>query len=143
MKDISDYEFVYALTHEGNIFYVGKCKNVAVRYTSHLCNRTDRELGTYVRSILTAGKFPILHIITFRPSREAESVEETLIKCMTTGGHKLLNSQHSRPPSKNPNNTTRKDICTHIKEEQQMYMDMASGYRGFYQPSIRNVADYE
>lgn len=138
MKSDEGYYFVYTLSYNGNIFYIGCCKDIVKRYTQHLNNKKGN-LAAYITSIKETGNLPELNVITFRPQIEAHSVEETLIKCVSVGGHKLFNVQHYRYEPKKEYSKSKKQACQLLKQEQNRYKEMVKLYQGYYSPSIRKI----
>ena len=142
MKDIEELEkglyFVYCLSHNGNIFYVGMTKNVLSRYKTHLSNTRPSPLRDYIKSILEAGELPTLTVVTYQRYIEAESIEATLIKCMSIGGQRLFNCQHFRGEKINTY-TNRKDKYKAIEAIQNEYKLKVERYGAYYCPSIRQT----
>ena len=127
--------FVYTLSYEGNIFYVGCTKDVVTRYKMHVNRKGDFQIVEYIKTILDKGHFPTLSIITYQEKQYANSVEETLIKCMSIGGQRLFNCQHYRfEEVATP--TNKKSKVKSIKAAQEQYHKLVKGYRAFYSPQI-------
>ena len=138
MINEDDLYFVYCLSHNGNIFYIGRTKNVLSRYKSHLNNKRPSHLRDYIKSILEAGELPTLTVITYQRYIEAESVEETLIKCMSIGGQRLFNCQHFRGEKINSYNK-RKEKYKAIEAIQNEYKLKVENYEAYYCPSIKQT----
>lgn len=141
MTLIDGFCFVYTLSHNGTIFYVGKTKNVAVRYGLHLNNRKDCELVKHIQGIIQIGELPKLCIITYCPDLEAWDVEHTLITCLTIGGQLLLNyvdTARKQFLSRKPP-VIKKHAYLEIKEAQQVFVKKASTHSAYYRPHIRRI----
>lgn len=140
MKSIDGYYFVYTLSYDGNVFYIGCCKDIVKRYAQHI-NKKDGAMAEYITGIKAKGHLPDLNIITFRPELESRSVEESLIKCISIGGHRLFNLVHYRPANKPICDKRKKDVYKMLAKEQEELKTTAQGYRGYYRPSIRKMDD--
>ena len=95
MKAANMY-FVYSLLIDGRVFYIGKCKNLASRYSAHLRRAqrgyADHLLSEYIRELLALGKCPLIKAIDYLPLKYALLKEKELIQSFTLAGHVLANS---------------------------------------------------
>ena len=128
--------FVYTLSYEDKIFYVGLTKSPARRYAEHVNNKDKCPVANYIRDILNSGNWPLLNIITYQPYTYAESIESTMIILLSSGGQKILNTNlvTTRQLLSAGN---RKDFLKAIRAEQQSYIDKANSGKGYYHPTFR------
>lgn len=129
------YFFVYALSHEDCIFYIGCTKNIKRRYLTHLNPKNIGPMAQFIQSILSKGEIPTLKVITYCPRLEAHSVEEVLIKCLNIGGHKLYNTQHCKPRKIDKWNNKKEAIKNLINTQNTFF----SSRWGYYKPYIKNI----
>jgi hypothetical protein len=125
--------FVYTLSYEDKIFYVGLSKSPARRYAEHVNNKTICPVADYIREILNSGNWPLLNIITYQPYNYAESIESTMIILLTSGGQKILNTNltTNRKLLKASN---RKEFLKAIKQDAQSYVDKVNSGMAYYHP---------
>lgn len=88
--------FVYTLSHNGQLFYIGCTKDILLRYQQHLNKSTNKLIRAKIAEILAAGQMPVLNVLTYTNKNHAFNIEEVLLKCLTIGGHKVLNSNFVR-----------------------------------------------
>lgn len=138
MRSIEGFYFVYTLSYNDHVFYIGCCQDVVRRYSQHL-NKKNGPMASHINTIKNKGHLPTLNIITFRPEIEARSVEEALIKCLSIGGHKLFNNQHYRFVDKPILNKGKKEACKILSKEQEYFRTIAQSWHSYYRPSIRKI----
>lgn len=133
-QPIDKMYFVYTLSHNGVIFYVGCTKNVRKRYMQHISKGNKQETGNKIRSIIDAGEMPELNIITYTLFVHARNIEETLIKCITAGGQHLYNTQCAGSCIINQNMplNSRKQAIDCITIKQNKYIKKYNNHEGFY-----------
>lgn len=81
--------YVYSLSCDGNVFYIGVTKNMLVRYKQHLA------AWRYIRQLLADNKVVHINHIAYLPNEEAKKKEKELIYSLTKMGQKLLNNTSS------------------------------------------------
>lgn len=94
-KDIpKDGIYVYGLTDNGKVFYVGITKWVPIRYKQHF---SELLCGNYIMHMRIKGEYPGLIIYgVFEILDQVESVEHSLIWHFSQNGNKLCN-HHQNP----------------------------------------------
>jgi predicted GIY-YIG superfamily endonuclease len=131
--------FVYTLSYDNVIFYIGCSKDVVKRYKVHLACKKYCSLYNFINKIKSTGNVPVLNIITFSPRQEALSIERTLIKCIDIGGQKLLNTQNVPSGIKNIFYGDKKTAIEAVKERQAFYIKTLTTYQAYYKPYIERV----
>jgi len=97
------YRYVYSLTHDGSVFYIGCTEDLSKRYMQHLA---DSKKGTipvnkYIKQMLDNSIYPEVNIICYLPKNEAIIKEAQLLLLMTDIGHNLTNRQFHFVKGKN------------------------------------------
>ena len=90
---IPGYEFVYALSHEGQVFYVGRTIDVLKRFDQHLSSgkRPKTRVSRYISILIAFGYTPVIKVINYIPAAEAHDLEEKLIQSFKLAGQDILN----------------------------------------------------
>src|ERR1700761_8010891 len=90
---IEGYEFVYALSSNGQVFYIGRTKDVCTRYDQHLSSgkHPKTRVARYISILMAFGHIPIIRIIDYLPADEAQKSEDNLICSLKRSGQDLLN----------------------------------------------------
>lgn len=94
---IDNMYFIYSLLVDGQVFYIGKCKNLAARYSAHTSKalrkgHCDNAITARLREILAQGKCPIIKAIDYLPLKEALEREKELIQTFYAAGQRIANS---------------------------------------------------
>lgn len=102
-----DIWYIYTLSHNGSVFYVGISKNVGKRFRGHLSCQ-DMCTGDKIYWIRHAGELPTLEILNaVRTQREAEGIETSIIRHLCIMHNKLcnvdINPNYNRLITCNPN----------------------------------------
>jgi hypothetical protein len=146
---IKGYRFVYSLTYDNCVFYIGCTNNIIKRYKQHLSGADNAYTITKIRlkldSILERGHFPDMNIIDYLPDKEAFELESTLIKYISLTGHILDNSRGIKEPSKLPSGMpklpTERQMRRALKYKLDWYLRHKIGpsvIAGIYQPYPNN-----
>lgn len=126
---ISGMYFVYSLTCDNSVFYIGMTNNLAARYSSHLnSHRAKRPtaVATHIGHLLSINKVIKLIIIDYLPREEAEKKERDIIYLFSCAGHFILNEQHTLFKFRNHNKwdfENKKAIINHLKYRQYLKED--------------------
>jgi hypothetical protein len=96
---IDDMCFIYALSYNDNVFYIGRTKDMAARYLSHIRGHECLSVSSYIKSIIKNGDTPIMQLIEYIPASLGKNREAEVIKLFTKSGHKLLNDVHTYKPA--------------------------------------------
>lgn len=86
-------KYVYCLTYNGKIFYIGCAENMRKRYYQHTKINTLTLVGKYIKEIIKKGELPDMRLLDYLPAKEAFKLECTLIQVFIDSGIELLNSQ--------------------------------------------------
>lgn len=88
---MDEMRFVYTLTDNGRVFYVGCTKDIHKRYLQHCGTNVLSETYRYIQNVMIEGRMPQIHIIHYLPANEAHFKEAALI-CLFIGcGQTLCN----------------------------------------------------
>lgn len=90
---IEGYEFVYALSSSGQVFYIGRTKDVCKRYDQHLLSGKHpiTRVARYISILLAFGHTPVIRIIDYLPADDAKKREDDLICSLKMAGQDTLN----------------------------------------------------
>jgi len=90
---IKGYEFIYALSSNGQVFYIGRTKDVCKRYDQHLLSGKSPKtrVARYISILVAFGHTPIIRIIDYLPAKEAKESEDNLICSLKIAGQDILN----------------------------------------------------
>ncbi len=86
--------FVYSLSFEGDVFYIGKCKDLAARYAAHMGTSKYPEgypTGAKIATIIKSGGCPEIRIIDYLEAEQAIKRENELISLFFKAGQSLTN----------------------------------------------------
>lgn len=111
---IKNMSFVYSLSCDNSVFYIGMTKDIAVRYLAHINSHKGRKpspVAKHIGLLLENNKQIALNIISYLPTDKASKKEADLIHDFTCAGHHILNEQHALFSYK-----TRWRECKSIKE---------------------------
>src|SRR6185503_8739197 len=121
---LPDMYFIYSLSCEDSIFYIGKTKNLAQRYIGHLSCDGSTNVGRHISKLMAEGKKIVIKYIDYLPDRKAWEREMQLISDLTRGGQILFNSVFTWHPcwdhDKVPNNLSKKQMIIFLKYQQQV-----------------------
>ncbi len=132
--------FIYTLSYNGNVFYVGKTNDICRRFSMHITSKKNFPLNIHIRSIISQGYLPILNIITYQPNPYAARLERLLIQSLSNGGQKLFNTQNYRGIRELPDHSDLKAIRKSIRDKQTHYRELEqSKYYRFYTPALKNL----
>lgn|SRR5574341_1116310 len=116
--------FVYSLSCEGYVFYIGMTNDLATRYKSHLCSKNNTRVSKHIQILNEANKIIHLTIIAHLPRSEAQKREQETIYLFSQAGHCILNDQHKyfrlldhRTTTKA---TTKQEIINRLKRIQHL-----------------------
>lgn len=118
--------FIYSLSCEGQIFYIGKTKNMAARYIAHLSAHPLTTVGKHINTLLAAGKAIKMHQIDYLAEKEAweREREMKLIYDLSKAGQSICNYVFKYNPGwdhdKIPDNLPKKQMIKFIKYMQGM-----------------------
>ena len=87
------HRYVYSLSHNNAVFYIGCAKDLKERYKGHVYHRQPTEVSKYIFSLLDSGEYPQMNIMYYLPEEEAFKKESELIELFAKSGQYLLNSQ--------------------------------------------------
>lgn len=94
------YCYLYALSHNGYVFYIGISRHPHARYMQH-CTQGQNytwDVYNYIYWILEAGELPDIHIIDHYENKyDAEEAENLLIRHYSALKHKLCNGDKNPP----------------------------------------------
>lgn len=82
-------EYIYSLSHEGSVFYIGKTAFPLVRYKQH-CSCTQNT-SDQIKKIIETGQFPLFRIICHAKGIEAQVKEREIIRLFCEAGQSLIN----------------------------------------------------
>jgi hypothetical protein len=120
--------FVYALSYNGNVFYIGKAQDLAVRYKSHLRGYRCLHVHYYIKQILSMGDVPIMKPVSYLPIKDATKKEIELINLFSMAGHELLNETNlyrpAWPHQHLPLHINKQSILSYLKEYQKSKEDI-------------------
>ena len=119
--------FVYSLSYNGKVFYIGCAMDLYVRYKQHIkVGKSTTKTSLFIKQILDNNELPELNIIDRLLYDEAILLEANLIKYFSLSGQPLTNHQFKREPLYIPNNipdiVTPKQMAKIIKYRQEMYI---------------------
>jgi predicted GIY-YIG superfamily endonuclease len=85
--------FVYSLICEGKVFYIGKTKNLADRYSSHLnsCNNSRTRVAQYIGELLASSKIIDMNPMYYLSHKQAIEKEADIIYSFYISGQPILN----------------------------------------------------
>lgn len=88
---------VYVLCdpRDGSIRYVGQTKDMRVRYTRHIANKSASPVSDWIRDLIHEGKRPEMMRIARVRDKLASRYEERMIRAFLREGEPLLNVQHA------------------------------------------------
>jgi predicted GIY-YIG superfamily endonuclease len=87
--------FVYGLTDNGKIFYVGITDYIRFRYKQHFSDWLT--CGKYIYQMRLKGEYPEVVLFgIFDYTDQAEAAEHSVIRCLSYLGNKLCNN-HQNP----------------------------------------------
>lgn len=93
-----DYCYLYTLSYNGYVFYIGISYYPSARYRQH-CTKGqnhDWDVYNYIYWILESNCLPDIHIIDhYTSAKEAEKYERLLIRNYVVMHHKLCNNDHN------------------------------------------------
>ncbi len=116
--------YVYELSYNGKVFYVGCSKHPYQRYKEHCTNVGIQYTYSFIHAILEAGDMPTIEIIFHSVNKsDAISKEHETIYNYIEIGNKLCNRDKNAP-----HNT--------------IYMDYVYKVKKFYSSKISNVLEY-
>lgn len=113
--------FVYSLSCDFNVFYIGMTGDLATRYKSHLQSHKYKQASPaakHIGNLLAEKKQIKLTIIAHLPREAAEKKEKEAIYLFSSAGHKIYNEQHTLFrywDRKWPQDVTTKQIIKHLK----------------------------
>jgi predicted GIY-YIG superfamily endonuclease len=123
--------FVYSLSCNECVFYIGKTKNLLSRYNAHLNSYKKSgcltPVATHIKYLLENSNTIEIRVIACLPKDQAAKKEKEIIAVLSRGGHKLFNDHHSdyRWIAKPwPQSITREEITTKIKHIQETALDV-------------------
>ena len=119
-------KFVYSLSHNGQVFYIGCTKDIHKRYKQHIKHTWQPTANAkYIADLLQQGIFPEINIIDYLPECEAMVKEIVLIKMFNKAGQKLTNYQNTYGWHTKPNVTETKSMKAAfriVKYHQEVYL---------------------
>jgi predicted GIY-YIG superfamily endonuclease len=125
---VDNMEFVYSLSCEGNVFYIGRTKQLARRYKRHLAGYECLPVHKHIKELIKQGKVIKMHMLEYLPRPQAIRKESDTMYLLTKAGHKLCNSVGIYSPSfkdaelmNNIDNNTMIDYLTSL-QERKVYM---------------------
>jgi predicted GIY-YIG superfamily endonuclease len=120
----NDMCFIYALSYNNNVFYIGITKDMAARYLSHIRGHECLRVSSYIKDIIKKGDIPIMRPLEYLPNKEAKRKESDIIKLFTKAGHNLLNDVHTYIPGwsheRLPSIIDRHTMIAHLQKIQQI-----------------------
>jgi predicted GIY-YIG superfamily endonuclease len=124
--------FVYGLTDNGTIFYVGITDYVVARYQQHYSDWLI--CAAYIHQMRMREEYPGIVILgVFDTKREAEVAEHSIIRCLSFIGNKLCNNSQNPHENKIIINTP----CTGTPKRRpqglavQLFTDALKDYNNF------------
>lgn len=97
LNGLDNMYFVYSLSIDGHVFYIGKCKNLAARYSAHISKAKrigydDVAIIQTIRKILASGRLPLITAIYYLTLTDALNKEKELIQLFSICAHQLSNN---------------------------------------------------
>lgn len=144
---IDNHEFIYSLLYNGHVFYIGRCKNAAIRYQAHISSARHGATrnARFIQTILDKGDLPYMKIINYLPKKEAAELEKMLVTSITNGGQMLTNCSYvyndrwySMWPKNMPSKPTRTEMLTivrYLEDHQIHWKNFENGTRCYRIPS--------
>lgn len=119
--------FIYSLSYQGKVFYIGCAIDIHARYKQHLREGKSKTKNTlFIKDILSKGEFPELNILDRVTCYDSVELERKLIRYFSLAGQPLANHQFVTNPIYMPKNipekVTYKDMCNIIKYRQEVYI---------------------
>ena len=117
--------FIYSLSYNGQVFYVGATQNLYIRYNQHLrTGKSTTKTSLFIKTILDAGHTPIINIIDRLPYCDAIIMEEKIIRAFVLSGQPITNRQFGwRIGKPIPTDITPKQMASLINDEQILYIN--------------------
>jgi len=122
--------FIYSLSCNECVFYIGKTKNLLTRYNAHLNSykRPGRltPIATHIKYLVEKAFIIEIRVIACLPKEQAAKKEKEIIAVLSRGGHKIFNDHHTdyrwlaKPWSQS---ITREEITIKIKHIQATALD--------------------
>ena len=117
--------FVYALSYNENVFYIGITCNLKRRYKTHINKYTGLPVSVYIQELITRGNVPIMKPLCYLPKAQAHIKESEIIRLFTKSGHKLLNDLHLYIPQwkyeRLPQIINKSNMINYLEEFQNQY----------------------
>lgn len=121
--------FVYALMHNGNVFYIGRTNNLATRLKAHIGSASKKEdrrtpVGSFIKSIIDNKEYPEMVSLFCLPKRDAIRIETVLIMGFCRCDYTLYNFQFNWKTFKRTNKYNKpKEAYLRLAEIQQHQID--------------------
>lgn len=122
--------YIYSLSCDECIFYIGKTKNLLARYNAHLNSYRKAApitpVAEHIKRLVENSKIIEIRVIACLPDEVAAKKEKEIITILSRGGHKLFNTHHSdyrwldKPW---PSSISREEITNKIKNMQATALD--------------------
>ena len=90
---IEGYEFIYALSYKGQVFYIGRSADALRRYDQHIaaCLSSQTRVARFISILRAFDGIPMMRIIDYLPKTEAMELENQLIAHFKAAGQDILN----------------------------------------------------
>jgi predicted GIY-YIG superfamily endonuclease len=119
---VNEMLFIYSLSCEGNVFYIGRTKHLAKRYKKHLSCSECLPVHKYISELIKADKTILMNMLYYLPYKEAVRKEMEVIHLFSKAGHKLCNTTGTHVDSwswvKKPININDRTMTEYLKELQ-------------------------
>lgn len=83
--------FIYSLSFAGNVFYIGKTKDLANRYRWHIYNKCNSQLSQHIQTLIANNNYPEMRICNYLKANDAAKRERDLIRLFSQLGQRLYN----------------------------------------------------
>lgn len=126
--------FIYSLSHNNVIFYIGKSCNPHARYRLHIASAKHKKTDTAKKicEIIDSGEYPSLNILKYLNEDMAANMEIFLITSIHASGQKLTNQTCTTQPK--PQTTPK------LTSKKMAYKDAENKlHRKMIQYNIKNI----
>jgi predicted GIY-YIG superfamily endonuclease len=113
--------FVYLLSFDGNVFYVGMSKSISYRYRTHYQTSISTPFK-YINEILnTQKKYMDITPIAYCDKYKAENIEIAMITYFAKKGNKLTNRMHNPSANRIITEWNRNHYNRHRRKKTKVY----------------------
>lgn len=121
--------FIYSLSYQGQVFYIGVTIDMVKRYKIHLKSinqKLQNKTTLFIKKILENGDCPEINIVDRLPTQKAFELEGNLIQWISKMNQPLTNRQFKRQvlyiPKNTPDKITKIDMIKIIQYKQRVYI---------------------